>query len=311
MEDQAPRSERLAVIDLGTNTFHLLIAEPDEQDGFRELYRERQFVKLAEAGIERIGPVQYERGQATLRHFAQELARWQVAQVRAIGTAALRTADNGELFVRQAEREAGIRIQLIPGAEEARLITQGVLLAVPATADRTLIMDIGGGSVEFIIADESGVYWAESFPVGVAVLYKYFHHTEPIAEDEIRQVRDFLHTQLAPLRQKLAEFPTDHLVGAAGTFDVIAELTGIEPRLPHSTRIDLSRFADLYYRLLATNREERHALPEVPHERADMIVVALILIDYVLEVMQPRLATVSFYSMKEGIMSEMLAEVRS
>lgn len=310
MEDQGPQLERLAVIDLGTNTFHLLIAEPDGAGGFRELYRERRFVKLAEAGIERIGPVQYERGQETLLHFAQELLRWQVAHVRAIGTAALRTADNGEQFVRQAEREAGIRIQLIPGAEEARLITQGVLLAVPATAERTLIMDIGGGSVEFIIADESGVYWAESFPVGVAVLYKYFHHTEPIAEDEVRQVRDFLEKQLAPLRAKLGEFPTEHLIGAAGTFDVIADLTGIEPRFPHSTRVDLSRFKALYYRLLATTREERHALPDIPHERADMIVVAFILIDYVLQIMQPKVATVSSYSMKEGIMSEMLAAAR-
>ena len=302
---------RYAVIDLGTNTFHLLIAEPDGAGRFRELYRERRFVKLAEEGIERIGPVPFQRGIDTLVAYAEKLKEYDVSAVRALGTAALRTADNGEVFIRRAEREANIRIELIHGREEARLISRGVLQAIPPTQDRMLIMDIGGGSVEFIIAGPEGVHWAESFPVGVAVLYRHFHRTEPIAETEIRQLQAFLDEQLRELTERLAEYPTPRLVGAAGTFDVVADLLGDGQPTPHSTRIRLDRFRELYFPILSSTREERLAMEEVPPERADMIVVALILVDRVLELMGARELLVSQYSMKEGALVEMVGSPES
>lgn len=302
---------RFAVIDLGTNTFHILIAEPDGAGGFRELYRERRFVKLAEEGIERIGPTPFQRGIDTLVAYAAKLEEFGVTAVRALGTAALRTADNGEVFVRQAELAAGIRIELIHGREEARLISQGVLQAIPKTEDRILIMDIGGGSVEFIIASPEGVHWAESFPVGVAVLYRHFHRTEPIAEAEIRQLQTFLDEQLGELADRLAEYPTHHLVGAAGTFDVLANLLSDGHPTPHSTLIRLDSFRELYFPILSSTREERLAMEEVPPERADMIVVALILVDRVLDMMSAREVLVSDYSMKEGALAEMVASPES
>lgn len=296
---------RNAVIDLGTNTFHLLIAEPGKNGAFHEIYRERSFVKLAEEGIERIGATSFQRGIDTLVHFSEKMREFAVDSVRAIGTAALRTADNGEVFVRQAELAAGVKIELIHGREEARLISQGVLLAIPPSRKRFLIMDIGGGSVEFIIAGPQGVYWAESFPIGVAVLYRHFHRSEPIAESEVRRLITFLDDQLGELIERLAEYPTDRLVGAAGTFDVVANLLGTRQLTPNATLIDLSRFRELYFPLLSATREERLAMPEVPPERADMIVVALILIQRVLELMGARTLLVSRYSMKEGALGEM------
>jgi exopolyphosphatase/guanosine-5'-triphosphate,3'-diphosphate pyrophosphatase len=299
---------RHAVIDLGTNTFHLLIAEATGSAGFRELYRERRFVKLAEAGIERIGPAPFARGIDTLRAYAAKIAEYEVTTVRAVGTAALRTAENGADFVREAEATAGIRIELIPGREEARLISLGVLQAIPPTEARFLIMDIGGGSVEFILAGPGGVVWAESFPVGVAVLYRRFHRSEPITAAEIAELRAFLTAQLAPLAGQLATAPTHQLVGAAGTFDVIADLLGDGRPTPNSTRIRLERFRELYVPLLRATREERLATPGIPPERADMIVVALILVEHILELMAARELLVSRYSMKEGIMAELVAE---
>ena len=121
---------RLGVVDLGTNTFHLLIAEPNGQGGFRELFRYRQFVKLAEEGIQVIGDTPFQRGLLALEGIKAKLDEYGVDRVRAFGTAALRTASNGSEFIRQVRSNTGIEIQLISGDEEARLAETASLISV-------------------------------------------------------------------------------------------------------------------------------------------------------------------------------------
>lgn len=296
-----------AVIDLGTNTFHLLIIDgKGESEDFREIYRERRFVKLAEEGIQEIGPRPFARGIEALSHYREVMDRYGVQRYKATGTAALRTARNGEEFVRMARKKANIEIGLIPGDEEARLITKGVLKALPPlSTERILIMDIGGGSVEFIIASDGGTHWARSFPIGVAVLRKRYHHHEPIAAEEQSLLEEFLSNGLSPLWDALKEFPTDHLVGAAGTFDVVAAIMGTEQPTPNSHRIDLGKFRAFYERCLTANLEQRLSMEQVPEDRADMIVVAMILIDVILRGAKINRVSVSNYAMKEGILSEL------
>ena len=296
--------ELRAVIDLGTNTFHLLIASVSADEQLREVYRERIFVKLASEGIETIGPEPFERGLAALRHFANVIRDHGVAEVTAIGTAALRTATNGEIFVRQAELDTGIVVRLIPGDLEAELITRGVLAAVPPLEDRILIMDIGGGSTEYILASEAGVHWRQSFPIGVAVLQRRFHRTDPISEEEIRALENHLDHTLQPLAAILEEYPAHHLVGAAGTFDVLAEILRDPAAPPHPTshRLALGGLEALHFRIVASNMEERLAMEGVPIERADLIVVAMLLIRYTMELADTRRISVSNYAMKEGIL---------
>ena len=293
-----------AVIDLGTNTFHLLIAAVEDGDRVREVYRERIFVKLASEGIETIGPDPFQRGITALRHFADEIRKHRVDQVTAIGTAALRTASNGEVFVRTAELETGIVIRLIPGDLEAELITRGVLAALPPLRERILIMDIGGGSTEFILASEAGVHWRQSFPIGVAVLQRKFHHSDPIDETEIRSMEEYLTRTLVPLRDVLDEYPTHHLVGAAGTFDVLAEILRDETGEQHPTshRLNLGGLKDLHFRIVASTFQERLDMDGVPIERADLIVVAMLLIRFVMQLSGTDRISVSDYAMKEGIL---------
>ncbi|PPK84072.1 exopolyphosphatase/guanosine-5'-triphosphate,3'-diphosphate pyrophosphatase [Neolewinella xylanilytica] len=293
-----------AVIDLGTNTFHLLIAAVEAGDRVREVYRERIFVKLASDGIETIGPEPFARGIEALHHFAAVISQHRVERVTAIGTAALRTATNGPVFVRTAEQQTGIVIRLIQGDLEAELITRGVLAALPPLQDRVMIMDIGGGSTEFIIASEAGVHWRQSFPIGVAVLQRRFHRTDPISEAEIRELDEYLTRTLVPLRDVLSEYPTHHLVGAAGTFDVLADVLRDVDESPHPTshRLALGGLEALHFRIVASTIDERLAIEGVPAERADLIVVAMLLIRFVMQLAATERITVSDYAMKEGIL---------
>ena len=296
---------RYGVIDLGTNTFHLLIVEVNEKGESTEFFRERIFVKLAEDGIGKIGKKAYLRGLQALSHFQNILLEHQVKNINAFGTAALRTASNGIDFIKAAKSESDISIQLIPGSEEARLIHLGVTQAIELGDEKGLIMDIGGGSVEFIIADKHEVFWAESFPIGVAVLYNNFHQEEPISIKEIDMLHNHLGQTLQPLFEVLKTHKTTCLVGASGTFDVLEHVLPNTQNTILSATIDVENFHPIYQKIVKMNMEERRTEESIPLTRADMIVVALILIDFIIKKVEIEKILVSAYALKEGILWEM------
>ena len=299
---------RLAVLDLGTNTFHLLIVETGVGRHFSVLYKEKRFVKLAEGGIERIGEGAMQRATSTLLAYRRLLDQYQVKQVKVIGTAALRTASNGPALMQWAATEIQLTIEIISGKREAALIQKGVFQSLVDPQDRYVVMDIGGGSVEFIIAEGHKVLWCHSFPVGAAVLLREFHQEDPIPAKELQAIREFLCRQLAPLKGALEKWPTQWLIGAAGTFDVIADQIAINQSSPYTWEIDPVRFAPLFEELKGMSRKEREQSPWIPDDRVDMIVVASSLIQYVLESYQIKRFTVSAFALKEGMIAEMLAE---
>ncbi len=294
-----------AVIDLGTNTFHLLVVRPNADGSFTELYRERKYIKLGENGVERIGDAPYLRGVKALLDFSELLKEYAVDDVRVFGTAALRTASNGAEFVREIKEKTDLDITLISGDEEARLIYLGVRQVVSFDSGVGMIMDIGGGSVEFIIADEAKIYWAQSFPIGVSVLKNRFHKKEPISTLEIEHLRKYLSQTLEPLKEALKDKQVNNLIGASGTFDVL-EMILIEEKLSdlHS-ELSVADFEPLYQEFVKTSLEERLQMSNLPNDRAEMIIVALILIDYIIQLAKIEKITISAYAMKEGMLSEM------
>lgn len=301
---------RCAVIDLGTNTFHLLIAGRDAAGApWRVLSKQRVYVKLAENGIQRIGPPAFARAMDALKGFktALDAAAVPGERVRALGTAALRTAENAPDLIEAARRDLGLRIEVISGDREAELICKGVRQAVPLPADRrVLIMDIGGGSVEFIIADRTQVWWQQSFPIGVAVLFHHFQHSDPIAPAEITAAEDFLDAALKELWQALDQWPAAALVGASGTFDVIDNFL-LDPatKPPLYGRVTRAEFEPLCDLFLRSTLAERRQMPLLAPERADMIVAAVILVRLVLRRAGLTEVFTSAYAMKEGMLEEL------
>lgn len=292
----------LAVIDLGTNTFHLLIAHFHKDNTFQEIYRERRFVKMAEDGIAYISPQAWARGMDAMTSFAKAIASYDVQRARAIGTAALRTAGNGPDFIREVREQTGILIELIDGQEEARLIHRGVSLMDSFDESTRLLMDIGGGSVEFILADAQKVYWSQSFPIGVAVLYRRFHTADPIPVEQQQALRLFLAEALQPLAEQLIQHPVRELVGASGTFDVLETYLS-DPSGP--AVLEVTTIAPFRDRLVAMPIKERLQMEDMPPARAEMLPVALILLDVILALADIELVRVSPYALKEGVLSEM------
>ncbi|MGB0864581.1 MAG: phosphatase [Saprospiraceae bacterium] len=294
---------KIAVIDLGTNTFHLLIVELIDGT-FKEVHRNRQFIHLAENGITTIGNAPYERAFKVMNQFGLDIIRHGAKKVVAKGTAALRRASNGAQFIQEVKEKTGIQIETISGDEEAKLIYYGVRQAVEMTDEKMLLMDIGGGSVEFIIANQHQKFWAQSFPIGVAVLFQKFHHQEPIDMGDLKALQDFLKETVQPLKAALSQYPTDILVGASGTFDVLEQVMTINHQTKNSADIEISEFEPLYKRLIKANLEERLAMEDISNHRAKLIVVAVILVDFILKHFDLKHIKVSNFAMKEGMIEE-------
>jgi len=296
---------KYGVIDLGTNTFHLLIVQ--KQNGqLKELFRERIFVKLAEDGIHKIGPKPYQRGLDCLSRYQKILQEQQVSKVEAIGTAALRRASNGSQFIADVKNKTGIKIEVISGDREAQLIHRGVCLAVPLSHHKGLIMDIGGGSVEFIIANQEKVFWAQSFPIGVAILFRDFHQQDPISTEEVQILDQHLQLILQALAEELKKHRIQYLIGASGTFDVLETFLGQKKAAALFSEVNVKDFIPLKDHFISTSLAERYEMTQLPASRAEMIIVALLLIDFVLNLAHPSQIITSAYAMKEGMLSEMI-----
>ncbi|MBI3233624.1 MAG: phosphatase, partial [Bacteroidetes bacterium] len=156
-----------AVIDLGTNTFQLLIAEYN-QGQIKLIEQFQQAVKLGEGSINQqyIQPNAFDRGIKALSKFREKMDELGVESHVAIATSAIRNASNGQQFIEEALQLSQIQITAIDGNKEAYYIYQGVKQSIKNIDDIFLIMDIGGGSVEFIIGDITTIYWKQSFDIG-------------------------------------------------------------------------------------------------------------------------------------------------
>lgn len=301
------KAGKIAVVDLGTNTFHLLIANHIGDDWSQEL-RLRKYVQLGEEGIATIGAAALTRAFDALVAFKEILSEEAITRYQVNGTAALRTASNGPDFLQKVQRELGIEINIIDGNREAKLIYLGVRQAMPLTMSPQLIMDIGGGSVEFIIANKKELLWAQSFPIGVAVLFKKFQTNDPITQGEIEHIAAFLEKTFAPIRAKLLEHPCDRLIGASGTFDVLEKLLEAKVITPHASSIETSDFFPLYQEFISSDLALRLEWPGLPQQRAQLIIVALILIHEALKLQAFKQVIVSKYAMKEGMIAQLLSK---
>ena len=310
-------SHRLALIDLGTNTFHLLIVELPVAPETKPLVllRTKVGVRLGEGGISQgeITPEAYARALHTLAGFREEMELHGVSETRATATSAMRVTRNGPDLVRDIFAQTGIEVSVIDGDREAELICAGIRQAVPLGPEPHLLLDIGGGSVEFIIADDTTIFWKQSFEIGAQrLLDKFFPDPSGVFPAEaVAAEQRYLNTVLEPLIEAVRRYRPVGLVGASGSFDSLADMQGGQLRsdadLPPYTELALSSFQASYRHLLAGNHAQRAALPGIMPMRANMLVVASVLIDYVLGITEITRIRASAYALKEGLLAEMLA----
>lgn len=280
---------RLSIIDLGTNTFNLLVAEKDAAGKLHVVHSEERSVFLGRGGIEQglITGDAMERGIVVLRAFVDKSHELGADGIMGFGTSALRNARNAQDFTARAKRELDVDITIIPGEEEADLILDGVRQAVPFTAKPMLVMDIGGGSIEFILATDKALMWKRSFEMGATRLLERFSPSDPLSLEEYFRICAYIDAQLDPLFAVMERHWPTALVGSAGPFDTLAELVCSDrgEALAHdavSMAFGVTEFDAIKERLIGSARAERAAMKAIPPYRVDTLPLALIAIERVL-----------------------------
>jgi len=307
------QKKRVAVMDLGTNTFHLLIAE-GSISGYREIVHRQIPVWLGEGGINNgtIHPAAFERGVKTMQEFHQLILKHKIKQVRAIATSAIRSAANGNDLIDEVEAKTGIKIETIDGDREAEFIYKGVKAAGCLSEKTSLIIDIGGGSVEFILGNSEQLLWKQSFEIGAARLMDKFHKMDPIPSNSIKKLQAYLNQTLAGLFIAAANNKIDTLIGSSGAFETFAEVI----ELDKGNEFDVDKvknyafnYADLISmtdKLIRSSHQERVNTKGIISIRIDMIVVASLITRFVMQKLGLKKVLMSTNSLKEGVLAEML-----
>jgi len=305
---------RVALLDLGTNTFNMLIAEIDSKKNYKKIYSSKVPVKLGEGGINEnyITEEAFERGLLALKNQILALKNYGCEQALAFGTSALRTATNGQEFVDTVAELYDLHIQIIDGDHEARMIYQGVKLSLDLGQEKSLIMDIGGGSNEFIIANQDEIFWKRSYALGVSRLLQWLKPSDPITPTEIEKLKAHLNENMADLYAACKEHGVNSLIGSSGSFDSLSDMIGIhiynttlpEDRLQYDFKLeDFHKVKDM---IIASTKEKRLEMRGLHRIRVDMILMAVVMIDLVLEQCQIETMRQSAYSLKEGILFDVL-----
>jgi len=304
----------VAVMDLGTNTFHLLIVRGDATDP-EELYHTVVPVRLGEGGINsgNIQPAAYQRGIDTMLQFSERIKEFKAERADAIATSALRNAVNGKDFINEVKARTGISIQTINGDREAQYIYEGVKAGHCLTANNSLILDIGGGSVEFIIGNEDKILWKQSFEIGAARMLDKFHRTDPIPASSITELNHYLEQTLPPFFEAAKDIKIDNIVGSSGAFETFAEVIELgkgnefDLKKNRKYRFDPNELIEVTDRLIASSHNERERMPGIIPIRVDMIVSSALITRFVMAKLGLTDVLMSTYSLKEGVLAEALS----
>lgn len=302
-------TNRIAAIDMGTNSFHLVIVEMKKDGSFIFIDREREVIRLGSQkgkDLSFISEEETERAVKILTDFVK-LAKHYNAKVRAISTSAVREAKNQKEFVDIILNKTGVTVEVIDGRTEARLIFLGIKNALPIDNKKVLCVDIGGGSTEFIYAVNGKINFAESVKIGAVRLSKLFFPDYIITDESVKQCSDYVEKQILNNKNIITNIDIDFGVGSSGTVDTIYNLSQAnrvhEKNYPSNGYIFSKEEFEKHYSTIINLRTsaERALIPGMEAKRADIIPAGMIILKKIFELFKIQNMVISDYALREGI----------
>lgn len=301
---------RVAVIDLGTNTCNLLIAEIDSF-GYKILHQSKQLVKLGDDKIREneISEAATSRVLQSFQVHKKIIKEFNADKIRVVATSAVRTAENKIEFLEQISEKSGWIVKLISGEKEAEMIFDGVLLAFNEFKNPAVILDIGGGSNELIVAQGKQMLWKESQPTGMARIINQFRISDPILPGEINALKKHFAEAHKNAFEKCKAENVKTLVGCSGAFDTIADMIdAVNPgeKMRITQEINPADFYTVYNILVKSTREQRLLMKGMDYVRVDLIVPAVILIELLISETGITQIIQTDFALREGVLFELM-----
>jgi exopolyphosphatase/guanosine-5'-triphosphate,3'-diphosphate pyrophosphatase len=303
-------NNRIAIIDLGTNTCNLLIVEYQDKT-YRILYQGKEVVKLGKDGIDKnmLTEDALERAIQAIRNHQKKIREFGTLKIVALATSAMREAINKDWFQQKIKEETGIELLVISGEKEAELIFKGVKLAFGQIEDHSIILDIGGGSNEFILAEAGEPIWKQSFPLGMARIIEQIPLSDPIKTEEIQQVYGYFERHLESLWKRTKNIEIIGLIGCSGAFDTLTDLIdqtdpGAKKRIKQEVK--LIDFERIYQALIESTTAERTKMKGLESIRIEMIVPSVIFIKLIIARLKIQKIYQTDYALREGVLYEQI-----
>lgn len=307
----------LAAIDIGTNSVHMVVARVTGGDRFEVLTRHKEMVRLGsgEGEMKLLSEDAMDRGVAALAR-CRSIADGLEARVYAVATSAVREARNSAEFLRRAEQEAGIDVNVISGVEEARLIQLGVLQALEVYDRDLVLVDVGGGSTEILYGRRSVVRYARSLKLGSMRMTRRFFPEGIVEPGSVKRCRRFLRARLAPLAHEVARLGHESAVGSSGTAETLAVMARVRdgsepPASVNGLTLTMEALGDVVDDLAsAGTTEERRGLPGMDAGRADILLGGALVLQEVCAALGIEKLTISGYALREGALLDALTRTR-
>jgi exopolyphosphatase/guanosine-5'-triphosphate,3'-diphosphate pyrophosphatase len=301
---------RIAALDLGSNSFHLLVAEAGPDLTFTPVAAEKEMLYLGTAVAENAGWIPdaiIERAADIVRRFRLVADAAGAREVRAVATSAFRTAVNADVLIDRIEAESGIVVDVISGRREAELIFAAVRGAVVLDPAPAFCADLGGGSLELMVGDASGATWLQSVPLGVGRLTAQFQHDDPISKRDRRAMHREVERTLAPLMDEALASGPQMLVGSSGTFtDIAAMCAGVRlgevPGALNQFRFTRDEFGEVASAVLAMGAAERKKVLGLDARRVPVIAAGLVVCGVLFDLTGHNAMTVSEWALREGVL---------
>ncbi|MDZ7716219.1 MAG: Ppx/GppA phosphatase family protein [Balneolaceae bacterium] len=300
-------TKRIAAIDLGTNSFHVVIVDIFPDGSFRTVDKLKEMVILAEKGMgSRLSDDAMERGLAALKKIKILCESHGVERILAYATSAIREAENGGIFIQRMIDEVGIKARAISGKMEAELIGHAVKHSVKLGDETVLMVDIGGGSVEFVVANNDEFFYSVSKKVGVARMAARFVNNDPITKDEIKKLRKFFEEELANVLEIVKEHNVKTIVGSSGTMENIAAMIADHHSITASLTLnevefDAKEFKSFYKYFIKLDRTGRIKEDGLEEKRVDIIAPGMVLLDFLIKELGIEKVKISESALREGM----------
>ena len=308
---------RIAAIDIGTNSIHMIVVQVRPDQSFEVIDREKEMVRLGAGGLDgrALTPEAMHTALQVLSKFRRLAESHKVDEVVAVATSATREAENGGEFLRAVTQQTGIRPRVISGTEEARLIHLAAVYGVSVPGDVAVVIDIGGGSVEVTRGPGPSVELGRSFKLGVIRLTERFVTTDPLEPRDERKLVRHIDEEIGKYLHQMARAGFERVIGTSGTILSLGSVASAADGGEHGSSLRNRRFAAKQIRrvrkdLVALDLEERLRIPGLEPRRADLAVAGAILLDEILCRLGAEEITLCDLSLREGLVLDYISRHR-
>ena len=308
---------RIAAIDIGTNSVHMIVVRVRPDLSFEVIDREKVMVRLGAGGLDGKALTTEAMSAAlqALSKFKRLAESHRVDEILAAATSATREARNGGEFLARIERETGIRPRVITGAEEARLIHQAAVYGVDVGSARAVVIDVGGGSVEITLGNATAIQAARSFKIGVIRLTERFVQSDPLSGRDERKLSKHILSEIGRHCDQITSIGFDRVIGTSGTILSLGAVAataarGAPPAELRNLRVSAKQVRKLRKEVVALGPEQRLTVPGLDPRRADLVVAGAVLLDTILRRLGAEELTLCDLALREGLVLDYIRRNR-